>query len=98
MILKRGTRKVREPDSQRHQPTPAITGLFLLETRHVPPKALCAKRDARLDGPAMTVGLPDDSSGDLQMPGNARWGLPVRPNGLGRLGTLKMTAGTNDIK
>jgi hypothetical protein len=76
MILEDGTGQKQEPHDQCHQPTPAVTGFFVLETRQVPAQALFAKADTRLDGPAMTVSLPDEFSRDVQMLVNVWWRLP----------------------
>ena len=93
-----GTSQVQYPDSQCHQPAPKVTRCLMLETRHVPSKALFAETDTRLDRPAMTVCLPDDLSSDLKRVGNPWRSLPSEPNGIGMLSALKMNACPNDIQ
>ena len=66
-ILNDGTRQKQEPNGQCHQPAPAVTGLFVLETWQIPPKALFAEADTGLDGPAMTVSLPDEFGRDVHI-------------------------------
>ena len=93
-----GAGQVQELDGQSHQPGPAVAGFFVLEAGQVPFEALFTERDARLDGPTVTVGLPDDCGGDVQVVGNMRWSLPGQPDGRRGFRTLEMGAGANDIK